>query len=76
MEFESLRSGTLNFWKMQGARRVAFSILNLSSQMHFWSQLLPGGHYGLLGGGAGFKRRPGQGYGWEPQAGQSMEACV
>ena len=42
MESESLRSGTLNFWKMQGVRKVAFSILNLSSQMHFWSQLWPG----------------------------------
>ena len=45
MESESLRSGTLNFWKMQGAQKVTFSILNLSSQMHFWSQLWPGGHF-------------------------------
>ena len=45
MESESLRSGTLNFWKMQGAQKVTFSILNLSSQMHFWSQLWPGCHF-------------------------------
>ena len=45
MESESLKSGTLNFWKMQGAQKVTFSILNLSSQMHFWSQLWPGGHF-------------------------------
>ena len=45
MESESLRSGTLNFWKMQGAQKVTFSILDLSAQMHFWSQLWPGGHF-------------------------------
>ena len=45
MESESLKSGTLNCWKMQGVLKVTFSILNLSSQMHFWSQLWPGGHF-------------------------------
>ena len=45
MESESLKSGTLNFWKMQGAQKVTLSILNLSSQMHFRSQLWPGGHF-------------------------------
>ena len=45
MESESLRSGTLNFWKMQGAQKVTFLILSLSSQIHFWSQLWPGGHF-------------------------------
>ena len=34
MESENLRSGILNFWKIQGAQRVTFSILNLSLQMH------------------------------------------
>ena len=34
MESENIRSGILNFWKIQGAQRVTFSILNLSSQMH------------------------------------------
>ena len=45
MESESLKSGTLSFWKMQGAQKVTFLILNLSSQMHFWGQLWPGGHF-------------------------------
>ena len=45
MESESLRSGILNFKKMQGIQKVTFSILHLSLQMHFWSQLWPGGHF-------------------------------
>ena len=40
----SLKSGTLNFWKMEGAQKVTFSIQNLYSQMHFRSQMCPGGH--------------------------------
>ena len=43
-ESESLTSGTFNFWKMEGAQKATFSALNLSSQMHFRSQLCPGGH--------------------------------
>ena len=42
----NLKSGALNFWKMEGAQKVAFSVRNLSSQMHFRSQLWPGGHFG------------------------------
>ena len=38
----SLKSGTLNFWKMEGAQKVTFSIQNLYSQMHFRSQMCPG----------------------------------
>ena len=34
-ESASLKSGTLNFWKMEGAQKVTFSILNFSSQMHW-----------------------------------------
>ena len=45
MESENLKSATLNFWIMQGAQKVTFLILNLSSQMHFWGQLWPGGHF-------------------------------
>ena len=45
MESENLKSGTLNFWQMQDAQTVSFSILNLSLQMHFWSQLWPRGHF-------------------------------
>ena len=43
-ESASLKSGTLNFWKMEGAQKVTFSIQNLYSQMHFRSQMCPGGH--------------------------------
>ena len=39
IESETLQSGTLNFWKMEGAQKVTFEVLNLSSQMHFRSQL-------------------------------------
>ena len=42
----NLKSGALNFCKMEGAQKVAFSVRNLSSQMHFRSQLWPGGHFG------------------------------
>ena len=51
----SLKSGTLNFWKMEGAQKVTFSIQNLYSQMHFRSQMCPGGH--LEGFEACLKRR-------------------
>ena len=51
----SLKSGTLNFWKMEGVQKVTFSILNLYSQMHFRSQVCPGGH--LEGFEACLKRR-------------------
>ena len=40
----NLKSGTPNFWKMEGAQKVTFSIQNLYSQMHFRSQMCPGGH--------------------------------
>ena len=40
----SLKSGTLNFWKVEGAQKVTFSIHNLYSQMYFRSQMCPGGH--------------------------------
>ena len=39
VESETLQSGTLNFWKMEGAQKATFSVLNLSSQMYFWSQM-------------------------------------
>ena len=39
----SLKSRTHNFCKMEGAQKVAFSVRNLSSQIHFRSQLWPGG---------------------------------
>ena len=39
-----LKSGTPNFWKTEGAQKVTFSIQNLYSQMHFRSQMCPGGH--------------------------------
>ena len=42
----NLKSGALNFWKMKGAQKVAFSVRNIFSQMHFRSQLWPGGHFG------------------------------
>ena len=45
-ESETLQSAPLNFWKMEGAQKATFSVLNLSSQMHFRSQLWPGGHFG------------------------------
>ena len=51
----SLKSGTLNFWKMEGTQEVTFSIQNLYSQMHFRSQMCPGGH--LEGFEACLKRR-------------------
>ena len=51
----SLKSGTPNFWKMDGAQKVTFSIQNLYSQMHFRSQMCPGGH--LEGLEACLKRR-------------------
>ena len=51
----SLKSGTPNFWKMEGVQKVTFSILNLYSQMHFRSQMCPGGH--LEGFEACLKRR-------------------
>ena len=51
----SLKSGTPNFWKMEGAQKVTFSIQNLYSQMHFRSQMCPGGH--LEGFEACLKRR-------------------
>ena len=35
----NLKSGAHNFWKMEGAQKVVFSVRNLSSQMHFQSQL-------------------------------------
>ena len=51
----SLKSGTPNFWKMEGVQKVTFSIQNLYSQMHFRSQMCPGGH--LEGFEACLKRR-------------------
>ena len=36
---ETLQSAPFNFWKMEGAQKATFSVLNLSSQMHFRSQL-------------------------------------
>ena len=51
----SLKSGTPNVWKMEGAQKVTFSIQNLYSQMHFRSQMCPGGH--LEGFEACLKRR-------------------
>ena len=42
----NLKSRAHNFCKMEGAQKVAFSVRNLSSQMHFRSQLWPGGHFG------------------------------
>ena len=42
----SLKSGTPNFWKMEGAQKVTFSIQNLYSQMHFRSHMCPGGSFG------------------------------
>ena len=51
----SLKSETPNFWKMEGAQKVTFSIQNLYSQMHFRSQMCPGGH--LEGFEASLKRR-------------------
>ena len=51
----SLKSGTPNFWKTEGAQKVTFSIQNLYSQMHFRSQMCPGGH--LEGFEACLKRR-------------------
>ena len=51
----SLKSGTPNFWKMEGAQKVTFSIQNLYSQMHFRSHMCPGGH--LEGFEACLKRR-------------------
>ena len=51
----NLKSGTFNFWKMEGAQKVTFSIQNLYSQMHFRSQMCPGGH--LEGFEACLKRR-------------------
>ena len=55
-ESESLNSGTLNCWEMEGAQKVIFSVHNLYSQMHFWSQVSPGGH--LEGFEACLQRRP------------------
>ena len=37
----NLKSGAHNFWKMEGAQKVTFSIQNLYSQMHFRSQMCP-----------------------------------
>jgi len=54
-ESETLQSAPLNFWKMEGAQKVTFSIQNLYSQMHFRSQMCPGGH--LEGFEACLKRR-------------------
>ncbi len=51
----SLKSGTPNFWKTEGAQKVTFSIQNLYSQMHFRSHMCPGGH--LEGFEACLKRR-------------------
>ena len=42
----NLTSGAVNFWKMEGAQKVAFSVRSLSSQIHFRNQLWPGGHFG------------------------------
>ena len=45
----NLKSGAHNFWKMEGAQKVAFSVRSLSSQIHFRNQLGPGGHFeGIL----------------------------
>ena len=55
IESETLQSATFNFWKMEGAQKVTFSIQNLYSQMHFRSQMCPGGH--LEGFEACLKRR-------------------
>ena len=52
----NLKSSAHNFWKMEGAQKVTFSIHNLYSQMHFRSQLCPGGH--LEGFEACLQRRP------------------
>ena len=41
---------------MEGAQKVTFSVHNLYSQMHFRSQLCPGGH--LEGFEACLQRRP------------------
>ena len=38
----SLKSGTLNFWKMEGAQKVTFSMHDLYLQMHFRSQSAQG----------------------------------
>ena len=54
-ESESLTSGTFNFWKMEGAQKVIFSVHNLYVQMHFQIQMCPGGH--LEGFEACLKRR-------------------
>ena len=51
----SLKSENPNFWKMEGAQKVTISIQNLYSQMHFRSQMCPGGH--LEGFEACLKRR-------------------
>ena len=51
----SLKSGTRNFWKMEGVQKVTFSIQNLYSQLHFRSHMCPGGH--LEGFEACLKRR-------------------
>ena len=40
----NLTSGAVNFWKMEGAQKVTFSVHNLYSQMHFRSQMCPGDH--------------------------------
>ena len=42
----NLKSGAHKFWKMEGVQKVAFSVRNLSAQMHFRSQLWPGSHFG------------------------------
>ena len=51
----SLKSGTPNFWKMEDAQKLTFSIHNLYSQIHLRSQMCPGGH--LEGFEACLKRR-------------------
>ena len=53
----SLKSGTPNFWKMEGAQKVTFSIQNLYSQMHFRSHMCPGEGGHLEGFEACLKRR-------------------
>ena len=35
----NLTSGAVNFWKMEGAQKVALSVRSLSSQIHFRNQL-------------------------------------
>ena len=40
-----LKSATLNFWIMEGAQKVTFSIHNLYSQMQFRSRMCPEGHW-------------------------------